>query len=82
MNQSIARYFFIMMIVILVMITASSTSVYAEDMVLGVIPDGVYPVSQTDLSLISEEITVSLTGGSKGKSLADLILKIMGQPKG
>ncbi|MFY9376923.1 MAG: hypothetical protein WAP58_01805 [Peptococcia bacterium] len=67
MNQSIARYFFIMMIVILVMITASSTSVYAEDMVLGVIPDGVYPVSQTDLSLISEEITVSLTGGEQGQ---------------
>ena len=37
--------------------------VYANDGVLGVTPDGVYPITQSDIMMVSEEINIDCTTG-------------------
>lgn len=66
MSTKNARYALITLFITLIILFSNYSTAFAEDMVLGVIPDGIYPVNQTDISLVSEEITVTLTGGELG----------------
>lgn len=66
MNTKIAAHTLIALFITLIMFFSNYSTAFAGDMVLGVIPDGIYPVNQTDISLVSEEITVTLTGGELG----------------
>ncbi len=51
-------------IIILVILLSSMTLASANDGVLGMTPDGVYPITQTDIMMKSEEIYIKVTGAS------------------
>lgn len=63
MNHNIFKNALITIIATFIIIFTTANTTFAEDMVLGIIPDGVYPVTQKNISLVNEEVTVKLTGG-------------------
>ena len=62
MNHNAVKNALLTFIAALVILCTTGNTIFAENMVLGIIPDGIYPVAQKNISLVSEEVTVSLTG--------------------
>lgn len=88
MIRNALRCVFLTVLTTLIVIHNTATIAIADDMVLGIIPEGIYPVSQTGITLVSEEITVMLPGGELGqvscrfdfKNNGDAQTVIMGVP--
>ncbi|MGI5997672.1 MAG: hypothetical protein ACOX89_03305 [Lutispora sp.] len=62
MNHNAVKNALLTFIAALVILCTTGNTIFAENMVLGIIPDGIYPVAQKNISLVSEEVTVNLTG--------------------
>ncbi len=60
MKCSILKNTLVTLLSLVILTLTTKTSTLAEDIVFGFTPDGIYPVSQTDISLVSEEITITL----------------------
>jgi len=75
------------LILITMILLASGTTASANDGVLGVTPDGVYPITQSDIMMKAEEITIKVEGASAKvtcrfdfKNLGDAQTVLMGFP--
>ena len=60
----ISIYFFL---IVTIIVTLQRTITFANDAVLGMTPEGVYPITQSDIVMISEEIHIQLFDRTNAK---------------
>jgi len=76
-SVKIAAAFFMVSIILFTQVNVAS----ANDAVLGFTPDGVYPVYQSDISMIAEEINIQLVSSTEAKVTCRFVFRNFGDAR-